>query len=194
METPAKWLRHLIAKSLAAELRQAGVFDRLRSAPRDQSQRGDQLNPHLHSARRYFPPLLAAFLLFLFISITSAPGQQADSFAQKRTQLEGAISKYMSANGVPGLSAAFVQDGQIRWAEGFGMADLENFVPATYRTLYRLASASKPLTATAAMQLWERGKLDLDAPVQKYCPQFPEAMASHNARSAGAPGGNQILS
>lgn len=54
------------------------------------------------------------------------------------------------------------------------MADLENNVPATSETLYRLASISKPLTATAAMQLWERGKLDLDAPVQKYCPSFPQ--------------------
>jgi CubicO group peptidase (beta-lactamase class C family) len=54
------------------------------------------------------------------------------------------------------------------------MADLENSVPATSETLYRLASVSKPLTATAAMQLWEHGKLDLDAPVQKYCPAFPQ--------------------
>jgi serine beta-lactamase-like protein LACTB, mitochondrial len=53
------------------------------------------------------------------------------------------------------------------------MADLENSVPATSRTLYRLGSVSKPLTATAAMHLWERGKIDLDAPVQKYCPAFP---------------------
>jgi CubicO group peptidase (beta-lactamase class C family) len=54
------------------------------------------------------------------------------------------------------------------------MADLENFVPATPQTLFRLASISKSLTATGAMQLWERGKLDLDAPVQKYCPAFPQ--------------------
>jgi len=54
------------------------------------------------------------------------------------------------------------------------MADLENSVPATSRTLYRLGSVSKPLTATAALQLWERGKIDLDAPVQKYCPAFPQ--------------------
>jgi serine beta-lactamase-like protein LACTB, mitochondrial len=51
---------------------------------------------------------------------------------------------------------------------------LENNVPASEHTLYRLASISKPLTATAALQLWERGKLDLDAPVQKYCPAFPQ--------------------
>jgi CubicO group peptidase (beta-lactamase class C family) len=50
---------------------------------------------------------------------------------------------------------------------------VENFVPAKALTVYRLASVSKPLTAVAAMQLAERGKLDLDAPVQKYVPSFP---------------------
>lgn len=69
---------------------------------------------------------------------------------------------------------AVVENGEYEWSAGFGMADLENFVPATSRTLYRLASISKSITATAAMQLWQRSKLDLDAPVQKYCPAFPQ--------------------
>lgn len=78
----------------------------------------------------------------------------------------------MSANNVPGLGAAVIENGQLVWSEGFGKADLENSVSATEHTLFRLGSVSKPLTATATMQLWERGKLDLDSPVQKYCPSF----------------------
>lgn len=54
------------------------------------------------------------------------------------------------------------------------MADLENGVPVTPQTSFRLASVSKPITATAVMELWERHQLDLDAPVQKYCPAFPK--------------------
>jgi serine beta-lactamase-like protein LACTB len=54
------------------------------------------------------------------------------------------------------------------------MADLENSSPATSSTLFRLGSISKPITAVAILQLNERGKLDLDAPVQKYCPAFPQ--------------------
>ena len=53
------------------------------------------------------------------------------------------------------------------------MADLENQVPAGDATVFRIASLTKPITATAAMQLAERGKLDLDAPVQRYVPEFP---------------------
>ena len=54
------------------------------------------------------------------------------------------------------------------------MADLENSSRASSSTLFRLGSISKPISATAVLQLWERGKLDLDAPVQKYCPEFPQ--------------------
>jgi CubicO group peptidase (beta-lactamase class C family) len=80
----------------------------------------------------------------------------------------------MSANSVPGIAAAAVVNGEEVWSEGFGMADLENSVPVTQQTLFRLASISKPITATAAMHLWEQGKMDIEAPIQKYCPAFPE--------------------
>lgn len=54
------------------------------------------------------------------------------------------------------------------------MSDLENFIPAKSSTVYRLGSISKLITAVAALQLVERKKLELDAPVQKYCPSFPK--------------------
>src|SRR6185437_8668424 len=59
------------------------------------------------------------------------------------------------------------------WTAGFGKADLEQEVPVTPQSLFRTASVAKWFTATAAMRLVEQGKLDLDAPVQRYCPQFP---------------------
>src|SRR5258708_19047750 len=80
----------------------------------------------------------------------------------------------MSANSVPGVGAAVVQNGQPVGSAVFGMSDLEDSAPATSSTLYRLGSISKSITAVAILQLHERGKLDLDAPVQKYCPAFPQ--------------------
>ena len=80
----------------------------------------------------------------------------------------------MTANSVPGISLAVLQNGQPVWSAGFGMSDLEDSAPATSSTLYRLGSISKPITAVAILQLYERGKLDLDAPIQKYCPAFPQ--------------------
>src|SRR5438105_4035546 len=109
-------------------------------------------------------------------------GQVAKLANDKRERIEQAISKFMAANQTPGLSVAVVENGEYVWSAGFGMADLEGFVPATSQTLYRLASVSKSLTAVAAMQLSERGKLDLDAPVQKYCPAFPQKEAPITSR------------
>lgn len=115
-------------------------------------------------------------LMLLIFSFGSAPvhAQSKPLPAGKRVKIEKAAARFMAANSAPGVSVAAVQDGELVWSEGFGMADLENFVPATSFTLFRLGSISKPITATAILQLSERGKLDLDAEVQKYCPAFPK--------------------
>uniref|UniRef100_A0A1A8FZB3 Lactamase, beta n=2 Tax=Nothobranchius korthausae TaxID=1143690 RepID=A0A1A8FZB3_9TELE len=55
-----------------------------------------------------------------------------------------------------------------------GYADLENRIPCAPETVMRIASVSKSLTSAAAARLCEAGKLDLDAPVQKYVPEFPQ--------------------
>jgi len=116
-----------------------------------------------------------AFLIAAF-SIESLTGYAQDSKLDpaKRGQIEAAVSKFMASTHAPGLSVAVVENGEYEWAQGYGFADLENNVPVSEHTLFRLASISKSLTATAALELWERGKLDLDSPVQKYCPAFPK--------------------
>jgi serine beta-lactamase-like protein LACTB, mitochondrial len=120
--------------------------------------------------------IIIAFGLFLWstILLPFSFGQIDNLSPEKRTQLDAATARFMAKNKLPGISIAVVENGEYEWSKGFGMADLENLVPATSQTLYRLASISKPITATAAMVLYERGKLDLDVPVQKYCPEFPE--------------------
>jgi serine beta-lactamase-like protein LACTB, mitochondrial len=115
-----------------------------------------------------------AWLLASLLVSNGAVAQTGKLAAEKQARIEKAISQFMTESQTPGLSAAVVQDGELAWSAGFGMADLENSVPATSNTLYRLGSISKPLTATAAMALWQRGGLDLDSPVQKYCPAFPQ--------------------
>jgi len=92
-----------------------------------------------------------------------------------------AVAKEWLARGIPGVSVAVAVDGQIVYAEGFGYADLEQRVPVWPSTKFRIASISKPLTATALMQLVEDGKIDLDAPVQKYVPSFPDKTPSGGA-------------
>jgi len=117
---------------------------------------------------------LIAAALVLFAAVLGAVAQEEKLAPAARAKFEEAVSKFMAGSHAPGISAAVVENGELVWSEGFGLADLENSVPANSRTLYRLGSVSKPLTATAAMKLWESGKIDLDAPVQKYCPAFPQ--------------------
>lgn len=104
----------------------------------------------------------------------SAQAAAAGLPAEKVKQIEALISAEMERLKIPGLSVAVVTDARVRWSNGYGLADVENNVPAKSATVYRLASVSKPITAVAVMQLAERGKIDLDARVQKYCPAFPE--------------------
>lgn len=116
----------------------------------------------------------AILLLTSLVGSSPVRAQNKNLPAATRAHIEKAASSFLAANSVPGIGVAVVQDGEIVWSQGFGMADLENFVPATSSTLFRLGSISKPITATAIMQLSERGKLDLEAEVQKYCPAFPK--------------------
>jgi CubicO group peptidase (beta-lactamase class C family) len=74
---------------------------------------------------------------------------------------------------VPGLSVAVAIDGKMVWSEGFGYANLALKQPVTPTTRFRIGSVSKPLTATGLILLVERGQFDLDAPIQKYVPDFP---------------------
>lgn len=132
------------------------------------------------SIRRYWLCSLRLTILILFSTVAFA---EASKLApEKQTRLEAAVARFMAANNIPGVSVAVVENNAYEWSAGFGMADLENFVPATSQTLYRLASISKPITATAALLLWQQHKLDLDAPVQKYCPAFPQKDATITTR------------
>jgi CubicO group peptidase (beta-lactamase class C family) len=112
-------------------------------------------------------------LVLIPAAATGVSAQEKSLSAEKRAAMEKAVSTFMSANSVPGVGAAVVLDGEPLWSAGYGMSDLEDSAPATSSTLFRLGSISKPITAVALLQLSERGKLDLDAPVQKYCPAFP---------------------
>lgn len=94
--------------------------------------------------------------------------------APKAQAVETAINVAIHRYGIPGLSAAVAATGGVRLSAGYGMADVENAVPAAAATVYRLASVSKPITATAVMQLAARGKLDLDAPIQRYVPAYAD--------------------
>jgi CubicO group peptidase (beta-lactamase class C family) len=122
-------------------------------------------------------PRLSRRLLFALAVIAIVPaGAQGPAGlpAEVSSRIDQLVREEMTAQKIPGLTLAVATGHQLRLSRGYGIADLENMVPARAETIYRLASISKPITAVAAMQLAENGKLDLDAPVQKYVPSFPQ--------------------
>ena len=94
--------------------------------------------------------------------------------AKQMGEIRALITGFMTVQRAPGATFAIGLSDKVVWTEGFGFADVENHVRATPDTAYRTASIGKSMTATAVMELDEQGKLDLDAPIQKYGPRFPE--------------------
>src|SRR5215813_8567776 len=86
--------------------------------------------------------------------------------------LDRFISREVADKRLPALSVALVDDQKVVWARGYGFADAAKAKPATADTVYRVGSVSKLFTDIAVMQLVEQGKLDLDAPITKYLPDF----------------------
>ncbi len=143
-------------------------------------------NPHRRYAvickfRTYF--VLVVLLLSLVSSAcaqdaapprTSLYEGTATPLAQAIEQARARATRFAAENGLTGLSVAVLVDQRVVWAEGFGLADVEQGVPVTPLSRFRIGSISKPVTAAALARLVEQGKLDLDAPVQRYVPDFPE--------------------
>ena len=86
--------------------------------------------------------------------------------------LERFIEREREAKGIDAISIALVDDRETVWAAGFGLARPDDSVPATAATVYRVGAVSKTLTAIALMQLVEQGRVQLDAPVTRYLPDF----------------------
>jgi len=128
--------------------------------------------------------LLAAAAMWVLATIPPVPDPDAlpsrvlepPSAAWRDAVEEGhSIARTLVAEErLPGLSLAVAVDGEIVWAEGFRWADMENETPVTPETLFRIGGLSTTLTAAAVGLLSERNRLDLDAPVQRYVPGFPE--------------------
>jgi serine beta-lactamase-like protein LACTB len=122
---------------------------------------------------RLFVALLITFRT-LTISSPLAAQQNIRLSGRQIFSIDSTINELMTRTLTPGVSVSVVKGKEIIWSKGYGKADLENDSPAKSNTVYRLASVSKPITAVAVMQLVEQGKIDLDAPIQKYIPSFPK--------------------
>lgn len=75
------------------------------------------------------------------------------------------LTQWMEALAVPGVSVAVIDDYEVVWAHGFGVADAATRTPMSANTVLQAGSIAKPLTAMAALQMVERGQLSLDGDI-----------------------------
>jgi serine beta-lactamase-like protein LACTB, mitochondrial len=104
---------------------------------------------------------------------TPASAQQAgpDSLAIARARQ--ALGEAVRGGAAPGAAVAVAAGGKIVWSEAFGVSDIASGAPVTPGTRFGVGSISKTFTLAAALALADEGKLDLDAPVERYLPDFP---------------------
>src|SRR6266446_294064 len=93
-------------------------------------------------------------------------------YVEVAAALQSLIHQEMQDKQLPAFSIALVDGNEIVWAQGFGYQDPEHKIPATAHTIYRVGSVSKLFTDIGIMQMVEAGKINLDAPVSQYIPDF----------------------
>lgn len=101
---------------------------------------------------------------------TAIPEGYADIILAANNSLDEAIN----TNKFPAVSIALGKDGELIWARAAGFRDLENEVPVTLKTKFRIGSVSKAVTATTAARLSDEGVLDIDASIKDLVPYYPQ--------------------
>ena len=103
--------------------------------------------------------------------LLSAPTSAQDSGAARFDALISLAEAKMLEHRIPGVAVGVIDNGVIR-TRGLGVTNVEDAVPVNDHTVFPIASISKTFAATAMMRLVEQGKVDLQAPVRKYLPDF----------------------
>src|SRR5882672_6076715 len=126
---------------------------------------------------------VVAFLVALMIAGTTSCRAVRTSQTDQRyvQQLQPILEQFVQWQEIPGLAIGIVENDQLVYAHAFGLKHLGRPAdPLTTRSLFHMASITKPFVGTSIMQLVERGILDLDAPVVKYLSYFRLADDRYN--------------
>lgn len=120
--------------------------------------------------------LRTAALLFLAAALTLAQDAPAakDQTPRGLQQQVDQVFRPWDSTVSPGCALSVIQDGQIVYKRGYGMADLDHDIPITPETVFHVASISKQFTAAAIVLLAQEGKLSLDDDVRSYIPELPD--------------------
>ncbi len=113
--------------------------------------------------------------LTLCFGVTSAASAQRPTRALLQRTVDSLVANALTEGPVAGMSVAVVRGKDTVVMKGYGLADVENDVPATAQTVYRIGSITKQYTAAAVLQLIEQNRIALDDSLGKHLPSAPAA-------------------
>ncbi len=109
-------------------------------------------------------------------ALTKVSPETVGISSERLNRIDAMLQKAVDDKQVPGIVALIARNGKIVFEKAYGMANNESKKAMTTDAIFRIASQSKAITATAVMMLWEEGKFQLDDPISKYIPEFGEAL------------------
>ncbi|MCF7553056.1 serine hydrolase [Pseudonocardia sp. WMMC193] len=107
--------------------------------------------------------------------------------AARLSRIDSHFAKYVDDGRLAGWSLAVARRGRLAHVAHYGRRDVEEDLPVTDDTVWRIYSMTKPITSVAALMLWEEGLLELTDPVSRYIPSFAD-MRVYTGGSAANPG------
>jgi len=107
--------------------------------------------------------------------LAEAAPSKAGMSAERLTRIDAMIEKAIDENRIPGAVALVARNGKIVHHEAYGLADNATGRALQKDDIFRIASQTKAITATAVMMLWEQGRFQLDDPISKWIPEFKDA-------------------
>jgi len=114
-------------------------------------------------------------------ALTEASPESVGMSPERLKRMDLMCQEAISDGDIPGAVALVARNGKIVYWKAFGMADNQSGRAMKKDDIFRIASMSKAVTATAVMMLWEEGKFRLDDPISKYIPEFknPQVLTSY---------------
>ena len=141
---------------------------------------------------------ITSLILLLYIVAASAGAQTASKkcspplsegtpesvgvSSERLARMDKVFEKAINNGDVPGIVALMARNGKIIYHKAFGMADNQSGRSLETDDIFRIASQTKAITATAVMMLWEEGRFRLDEPIYRYIPEFknPRVLETFN--------------
>lgn len=115
--------------------------------------------------------------------VVAAKPEDAGFSTSRLLRIDATLEEYIKQQQIPGAVVLIVRDGKIAYHKAFGYSDVEKKTNLKKDDIFRIASQSKAIAATAVMMLWEEGRFLLDEPISKYIPEFksPKVLKTFNA-------------